>query len=219
MKKAQYICFEGVDGVGKTTQIKKLARHLRKQGYKVLLTKDIGSPHLSITKKLRKLMLDDKYSIELTKLSRELISNAMRSIHLENIVEKNLFKYDYIIQDRGFLSAFSYGQACGVNGGFLLKQCEEIIKNSNNFNNLEKLYDKLIILKANPKTSLLRAKSSKKEFKNGDAMENLGDSFLDKVSKNMDFYKSYFSPTTRKIVDVTNKDINQVFFEILKILK
>lgn len=59
---AKYICFEGSEGVGKTTQVSKLVAHLRQQGYKVLETKEPGTVHSPVTMELRKLMLDAKYN-------------------------------------------------------------------------------------------------------------------------------------------------------------
>lgn len=59
---AKYICFEGSEGVGKTTQVSKLVSHLRNQGYKVLETKEPGTVHSPVTMELRKLMLDAKYN-------------------------------------------------------------------------------------------------------------------------------------------------------------
>lgn len=58
----KYICFEGSEGVGKTTQVTNLVKYLREQGYKVLETKEPGTVHSPLTLELRKLMLDDKYN-------------------------------------------------------------------------------------------------------------------------------------------------------------
>lgn len=218
-KKAKYICYEGTEGVGKTTQLKKLAKYLRKKGYSVLETKDIGSPLLKTTKKLRSLMLNNKFSPELSSLSRELLSNAMRSIHLEKVIDVNLHSYDFIIQDRGFLSSLSYGEACENDVLFLRKMIDEIIKNSKNFNSLDSLYDHLIVLSLNPKEGLNRAQSAKNEFKEGDAMESLGSSFMEKVKKNFDKNLILFNPASTHTIDVYNKSIDQVFSEVLKIIE
>ena len=43
-RKAKYYVLEGVDGCGKTTHCKKLAEYLRAKGFRVLETKEPGSP-------------------------------------------------------------------------------------------------------------------------------------------------------------------------------
>lgn len=59
--KATYICFEGSEGVGKTTQVTETVNYLRSQGFKVLETKEPGTIHSPLTMALRRLMLDSKY--------------------------------------------------------------------------------------------------------------------------------------------------------------
>jgi thymidylate kinase/HD superfamily phosphodiesterase len=73
--KARYLCFEGTEGVGKTTQSKKLYEHLVSQGYNVLYTKEPGSPHQPVSLKLRELMLDASYQNNL-----DLVKDKLRQI-------------------------------------------------------------------------------------------------------------------------------------------
>ena len=42
MKKGYFISFEGIDGSGKSTQIKKLQKYLENEGYQVVLTREPG---------------------------------------------------------------------------------------------------------------------------------------------------------------------------------
>jgi len=214
-KNGQYICIEGTEGVGKTTQIKKLVAYLKRKNFSVIKTRDIGSPHLKMAVKLRKIMLDNKYNSQLSNVSRELISNAMRSIHLEKLVLPKLTEVDYVVQDRGFLSALAYGKACGNDISFLKNLTDYIIKGSEVKKTGAELYDCLIILKGDSKKALSRAKSSKQEFK-GDAMESLGDPFMDKVNSNFDLYKNDFKNVHE--VQIDGKTIDEVFAEIQAIL-
>lgn len=59
-----YICFEGSEGVGKTTQVLKLVESLRLKGFSVLQTKEPGTEHSPLTLELRKLILDAQYDEE-----------------------------------------------------------------------------------------------------------------------------------------------------------
>ena len=112
----KYICIEGGEGSYKSTTVAELAEYYRLNGKRVLTTKEPGTSHLPITMELRELMLSNEYTDDLSTLSRELISQAIRSIHLKKLIEPELESgyYDYIIQDRGMLSGFVYDLACGV---------------------------------------------------------------------------------------------------------
>src|SRR5512135_1519125 len=100
MRKAKYICFEGTEGSFKTTNAVMLAKYLEGKGYKVLLTKEPGTPLSPLTMELRGIMLDAQYESQMTMVAREFISQAIRSIHIEKIILPALQEYDFIIQDR-----------------------------------------------------------------------------------------------------------------------
>lgn len=210
MKKARYICFEGTEGVGKTTHTQKLVDHLRSKGYSVLQTKEPGTPLSPLTMQLRGIMLDKQYDEELTPQARELVSQAIRSIHMEKVVRPAMSQYDFIIQDRGTLSGLSYGKACGNEESDLMY----LATYATNHNPLE-LYDSIIYLKGDVSRGLSKAKAAKQEFKAGDAMEARGVSFLEKARANMDEMSTWY-PSAAILVD--GKSIEEVFQEILNAL-
>ncbi len=80
---ARFITFEGIDGSGKSTQIKRLADHLRAQGLEVVVTREPGgSPG---AEEIRALVLQgdpDRWSAE-TEL---LLFTAARRDHLERTI-------------------------------------------------------------------------------------------------------------------------------------
>jgi dTMP kinase len=211
MKKARYICFEGTDGAGKTTQIDKLVEHLRSKGLKVLQTSEPGTPLSPLTMTLRGIMLDKQYDAEMTSQARELVSQAIRSISYQKVVAPALQEYDYIIQSRGNLSALAYGKACGHADQDILY----LGQYATNHNPLE-MYDCIIYLRGDVSKGLQRASSAKQEYKAGDAMEAKGVSFLEPARENMDEMSSWF-PTATIFVD--GKGIEEVFQEILKTLE
>lgn len=226
MKRAKYICLEGTEGVGKTTQTQLLYDYLRSQGYSVLLTKEPGTPHSPLTMVLRSIMLDNQYDKEITAPAREYISQAIRSIHLERVIVPALSEYDYIIQDRGILSGYAYGSACGNDMYMIQQMTETNVKGSGiplqlgNITDLPfspgNIYDKVIYLKGNSKKGLQRAKTTKQEFTTGDAMESRGDTFIEKASTFMDEYSSYFRTCT---IEVDGKSIDEVHRRILQVLE
>ncbi len=221
MRKAKYICLEGTEGVGKTTQTQKLYDYLHSKGYSVLLTKEPGTAHLPLTMKLREIMLSNEYNDQLTVASREYLAQAIRSIHLEHLIVPAHQKYDYIVQDRGILSSYSYGDACGNEFSFLKTMAEATVQGANLSNRAfpycpENIYNKVVYLRGNSKKNLRRATDSKQEYTAGDAIEAKGDTFMEKCSSNMDEYSSYFNACR---IEVDGKSIEEVHQEILAALE
>jgi dTMP kinase len=213
--KAKYICFEGTEGVGKSTQTTKLVEFLRSKGYKVLQTKEPGTPHSPLTMMLRGIMLDLKHDAELTKTARELISQAIRSIHLERVIMPAMSQYDFIVQDRGLLTGYAYGFACGNRITDIENMSSMVVYNSSlslDVANKESIYDSVIYLKGDVQKALHNAISSKKEFETGDAMEAKGAQFFENVSWYMDILSDNFNAVK---IDIDNKTIDEVHNEVL----
>ena len=211
MKRAVYICFEGVDGTGKTTQTQKLVDYLRSKGFKVLQTKEPGTPLAPLTMLLRGVMLDKQYDASLTVAARELISQAIRLIHMEKVVLPALYEYDFIIQDRGVLSGLAYGSACGNDKSWLWELADSVIP-IDDYTQDQVTYDSIIYLKGDISSGLKKAQQAKQEFAAGDAMEAKGNSFLQTVSSNMDEMSKAFNT---KSINVDGKNIEEVFVDIL----
>jgi dTMP kinase len=216
--RAKYICFEGTEGVGKTTQVELLTKYLVDKGYKVLTTKEPGTPHNELTMTLRGIMLDNRHSNDMTVTARELVSQAIRSIHLEKVIVPALDKYDYIIQDRGILSGFAYGKACGNEHEFLNNLTNAVIPLMSQKRWTKDIYDLIIYFEGNTYFNLDRATNAKQEFEQGDAMESKGRTFMNEVNQNMYFYiDRYFRDVTRvvRVDDRTREDIlNDVIHEV-----
>lgn len=94
---ARFITFEGIDGSGKSTQIKRLADHLRAQGLEVVVTREPGgSPG---AEEIRALVLQgdpDRWSAE-TEL---LLFTAARRDHLERTILPALRAGKIVLCDR-----------------------------------------------------------------------------------------------------------------------
>lgn len=217
MKKARYICLEGTEGVGKTTQTQLLVDVLKSRGFSVLQTKEPGTPLVPLTMVLRGIMLDNQYDAQMTRPAREFISQAIRSIHIEQLIAPNLEKYDFIIQDRGILSGYAYGTGCGNQLSFLQQLSNEVVDSADNNLNIfppsaPQIYDTVIYLRGDSLKGLAKAKAAKQEYAAGDAMESRGNDFMSQVSFNMDFMSESFN-TVR--IDVDGKSIEEVHNEIL----
>lgn len=183
----------------------------------MLQTKEPGTPLSPLTMVLRGIMLDKQYDEQLSAPARELISQAIRSIHLEKVVYPALSEYDYVVQDRGILSGLAYGTACGNDPSTLMFLAGYVTtgKEDPELSHAQVLYDSIIYLKGDTSAGLKKALQSKQEFAAGDAMEARGDSFLQNVSSNMDEQSQLFNT---QVVNVDGKNIEEVFSDILSAL-
>ena len=210
-RKAKYICFEGTEGSGKSTYTEKLVKYLQSKGFKVLQTKEPGTPLAPLTMDLRGIMLDIKYEPQMTVAARELISQAIRSIHIDKVILPALEEYDFIIQDRGILTGLTYGHACGNTHMFLAQLASEVCRNFQG--DWHELYDKVVYLKNDAAKGLELAKLTKKEFEAGDAMEAKGSAFMIQIAKDMDEMVHAFPHCT---INVEGKTVEENFTEILR---
>lgn len=102
------VTIEGAEACGKTTQAKLLAQRLEKEGYKVLLTKEPGSPHDEICKSIRALLLNPNNKIASN--AALFLFLADRAQHIE-LIKKALADNFIVISDRSSLSSFVYRTA------------------------------------------------------------------------------------------------------------
>lgn len=104
---ATYIAFEGIDGSGKTKQLSLLAAHLQQQDFKVLITKEFGSPHDLACEKLREFALNSVYGFD--ELAGQFMFAACSTQHSERVLTPAMEQYDFILSDRSIESNLAYG--------------------------------------------------------------------------------------------------------------
>jgi len=196
----------------------RLINYLKAQGKKVLDTREPGTPHYPLTMTMRKYMLDAEYNVP--DEARELISQTIRSIHMTRVVEPALYEYDYIIQNRGILSAITYGEGCGHNIDDLIFLCKFALGKYNQ-GKLHNVYDRVIILLGDPEVCLRRAQLAKQEFQAGDAMELKGLTLQKRVKENMMQYGKLLGsvPETVSFINIDNLDEDSVEKSIREVLK
>lgn len=110
-----WLCLEGIDGVGKSTQSLKIVEWLRSQGKHVFFTSEPGTAHSPMTMFLKDLMVYKEYDERMTDEARVFLSQAARSIHMEKVILPLLRENttDIIVQDRGMLSGLAYSSCLG----------------------------------------------------------------------------------------------------------
>ncbi|WP_416237463.1 dTMP kinase [Sulfitobacter sp. F26169L] len=92
-----FISFEGIDGSGKSTQVKRLAENLRANGHDVVLTREPGGSQGA--EEIRALVLQgdpDRWSAE----TEILLFTAARRDHLERLIRPALAQGKIVICDR-----------------------------------------------------------------------------------------------------------------------
>lgn len=105
IKKPFFICFEGVEGSGKSTQAKLLYKFIKKKiTKKVILTREPGGTLFS--EKIRNLMLDKKTNIN--PLTEFFLLMAARNEHIISKINLYLKKNFIVICDRFFYSTLAY---------------------------------------------------------------------------------------------------------------
>ncbi len=95
--RGMFLTFEGIDGSGKSTQARLLAKHLRREGRDVVLTREPGGSDGA--EEIRNLVLQgdpDRWSAE----TEILLFTAARRDHLERTIEPALAEGKVVICDR-----------------------------------------------------------------------------------------------------------------------
>jgi dTMP kinase len=125
VSRGRFITFEGGEGTGKSTQVRRLAERLRGEGLEVVATREPGgSPG---AEQVRDLLVNgpaDRWSA----LSEALLLNAARAHHLEVLIRPALARGAWVLCDRFADSTRAYqGAAGGVDPAFLARLEAEVV--------------------------------------------------------------------------------------------
>ncbi len=113
------ITFEGIDGSGKSTQVKKLKKHLREKGREVLSLREPGGT--DIAEKIRELLLENKNDI--TPVGELLLFSASRAELVQHVIKPSLKNGYVVILDRFYDSTTAYQ---GYGRGLDLEMLQQI---------------------------------------------------------------------------------------------
>lgn len=98
-----FICFEGIDGAGKTTQARMLQQRLTENGYRAELVADPGTTKIGTA--IRQILLENDGPI--TPAAQMLLFSAARA-ELSAYIGKCLKQKMIVVCDRWFLSTLVY---------------------------------------------------------------------------------------------------------------
>ena len=98
MDKGFFITFEGGEGVGKTTQIKHLKRHLKDNGHDIILTREPGGTPAA--EEIRSLLSHPAYGGKWTPEAEAMLLFAARAMHIKEVIAPALQQGQIVICDR-----------------------------------------------------------------------------------------------------------------------
>jgi len=96
-RRGKFITFEGLDGTGKSTQLRKLAAALRSAGYKVVETREPGGT--ATGEKIRRVLLDSATE-GLSPLAEMALMFASRAQHIAEVIQPALDQGQVVLCDR-----------------------------------------------------------------------------------------------------------------------
>lgn len=141
-----FLSFEGIDGSGKSTQVRKLAEHLRARGLTVRLTREPGGSEGA--EDIRKLVLEgdgDRWSPE----TEILLFTAARRDHMERVILPALAAGEVVICDRFADSTRMYQGLASAEMRGLVDQLHDLM--------IGREPDLTLLIDMDPETGLARA--------------------------------------------------------------
>jgi dTMP kinase len=109
VKQGIFITFEGMDGSGKSTQMRRLATRLRGLGRTVIETVEPGGPPIAM--KIRRILLDSANQ-DLSPAAELLLYFASRAQNVDQVIRPALDRGEIVLSDRFTDSSLVY-QGCG----------------------------------------------------------------------------------------------------------
>lgn len=99
-----FISIEGIDGSGKSEQVKRLVEHLRALGHSVLQTKEPDGGHLG--SEVRAILTYSNRNLD--PAEQLLLVSAARYDHVKNVIRPALANGEWVISDRFVDSTYAF---------------------------------------------------------------------------------------------------------------
>lgn len=168
-ERGRFITFEGGEGVGKSTQLSRLAKHLRACGLEVVTTREPGgTPKAEF---LREALLSGRIA-PMGALAEAALFAAARIDHVDTLIEPALARGAFVLSDRFADSTRAYQ---GARGGVDAKQIELLERAAVG----QTRPDLTIILDLPPQDGLARAARRRQDGVAPDRFEAEDDAFHD----------------------------------------
>jgi dTMP kinase len=198
-----FITFEGSEGCGKSTQVRRLTARLEKAGVSFLVTREPGGT--AIGESIRELLQFAPQSASMTPETEVLLFEASRAQLMREVIEPALKNGTCVIADRFFDSTTVYQ-------GVARKLDEKIVAGLNAFAIGHCIPDITLFLDVDLKTARTRMKGPRRP----DRMEMQPDDFYERVIKG---YREIAKNEPKRIVRIDgSRSPDEIDNEIWKIL-
>jgi dTMP kinase len=147
-RRGKFITFEGLDGTGKSTQMRKLAAALREAGHEVVETREPGGT--ATGEKIRKVLLDSG-TADLDARAEMALMFASRAQHIAEVIEPGLASGRIVLCDRFTDSTEAYQGSGRRLGSEAVRTLHRVL-----CGNLQP--DLTLLLDSDPHASLQRAR-------------------------------------------------------------
>ena len=208
MERGKFITFEGGEGCGKSTQVKRLKEALEREGLEVVLTREPGGTWLS--EEIRHLIKDQDTDAPCDR-SELLLFLAARAQLVKNVIRPALESGKWVVSDRFSDSTLAYQ---GYGRGLPL----DILRDCNDFacEGLEP--DLTLLLDVSPETARARLQGREAETNtSADRIERAGDEFHARLRKG--FAELAKAEPWRILTVDANGTVDEVWEEVWKSMK
>ena len=165
--RGRFITIEGVEGVGKSTNISLIQEIVQAHGYDVLVTREPGGTPTG--ERIRQILLD-KEEQSMTAMTELLLMFAARAQHVSQVIEPAMAAGTWVISDRFTDSSYAYQGGGRELGPDLVSTVEELTLG-------DFRADLTIVLDLDIKTGLERATRETE----ADRFESEQESFFERV--------------------------------------
>jgi len=203
IKKGFFITFEGIDGCGKSTQLKLTQKYLKQNGYRVKVLREPGSTPVS--EKIRNILLNKK--LKITPASELMLYEAARAELVHNVIAPALEAGEVVLCDRFYDSTTAYQ---GYGRGLDI----QLIKKLNNLAAGNSKPNLTFVFDINYAESLRRMNKINKV---ADRLESESKAFFQRVRKG--FLEIARRDKKRVVLINGNRPVDRVFDEVKNCLR
>ena len=208
MSRGRFITFEGGEGCGKSTQVKRLKEALEREGVRVLLTREPGGTWLS--EEIRRLIKDQETDAPCDR-SELLLFLAARAQLVKNVIRPALEAGTWVVSDRFSDSTLAYQ---GYGRGMSL----DFIASANAFACEGLKPDLTLLLDVSPETAAARMHRCEAATNtSADRIELAGDAFHARLRKG--FAELAKAEPWRILTIDANGTVDEVWEEVWKSMK
>jgi dTMP kinase len=200
-----FFSFDGIDGVGKSTQLKRFCEWLTAQGREPVVCRDPGST--SLGEQIREILLYSQESVEIGPRSEMLLYMAARAQLVDQVIRPALAAGQTVVSDRYLLANIVYqGYAGGLDVESVRRVGEEAVNGV--------MPDCTFLLDMDPATALERV------GRDLDRVESRGASFREQLRAGFLAEAARMGPTVHVVqadrpIDAIQAEIRQIAAAVL----